>query len=217
MVCGEVQAANVSLSMRHSKVEPVSVESNENVGVASFVVPAGPAVIVVSGGVVSTAVSTVKSREAGVGSVLPAVSVARTSKVWAPSVSAAVVCGEVQAANASLSMRHLKVEPVSVESKEKVGVLSLVVPVGPPVIVVFGGAVSTVKSREAGVGSVLPAVSVARTSKVWAPSVSAAVVCGEVQVAKAPPSMRHSKVEPVSVESNENVGVRHSWCPSGRR
>ncbi len=66
-------------------------------------------------------------------------------------------------ANAAASMRHLKVEPVSVESKEKVGVLSLVAPVGPAVIVVFGAAVSTVKSREAGDRSVLPAASVART------------------------------------------------------
>ena len=42
---------------------------------------------------------------------------------------------------------------------------SLVSPAGPESIWVSGGAVSTVKLREAGVGSVLAAPSVARTSK----------------------------------------------------
>ena len=42
--------------------------------------------------------------------------------------------------------------------------------------------------------------SVARTSKVWLPAASAgASVSGLVQVVQEPPSMRHSKVEPVSV------------------
>ena len=54
----------------------------------------------------------------------------------------------------------------------KVGVGSLVGPEGPASICVCGAVVSTVKLREAGVGSVLPAESVARTSKVWEPSVS---------------------------------------------
>ena len=52
--------------------------------------------------------------------------------------------------------------------------MSLVVPVGPAVIVVSGGVVSTVKVRVAGVASVLPAGSVARTSKVCEPSSRAA-------------------------------------------
>ena len=47
----------------------------------------------------------------------------------------------------------------------------------------------------------MPAWSVARRSKVWLPSASAGEsVSGEVQVVQLPPSMRHSKVEPVSLE-----------------
>ena len=39
-------------------------------------------------------------------------------------------------------------------------------------MVVSGAAVSTVQPEEAGVGSTLPAASVARTSNVWLPSLS---------------------------------------------
>ena len=44
-------------------------------------------------------------------------------------------------------------------------------PVGPPVIVVSGAVASTVKERAAGVASIAPAASIARTSNVFAPSV----------------------------------------------
>ena len=77
-----------------------------------------------------------------------------------------VAPGPLHGAKASESKRHSKVEPASEEEKVKVGVGSLVPPLGPPVIVVSGGTVSTVRPREAGVGSVLPAGSAARTSKV---------------------------------------------------
>ena len=148
---GEVHAAQAPPSIRHSKVEPASVAVNAKVGVLSFVGPDGPVVISVSGGVVSGA-ATVKVRPSGVWSVFPAGSVARTSKVWSPTASVAVVCGDVQTAHGPSSTRHSNVEPVSVEVKAKVGVLSLiVVPLaGPLVMVVAGAAVSTVKVRLAG-------------------------------------------------------------------
>ena len=44
--------------------------------------------------------------------------------------------------------------------------VAVVVPLGPPVIVVSGATVSTVNVRVAGVASTLPAVSYARTEKV---------------------------------------------------
>jgi hypothetical protein len=44
------------------------------------------------------------------------------------------------------------------------------VPDGPEVMVVSGGTVSTVQIREAGLESVFPTASVARTSNVWDPS-----------------------------------------------
>ena len=156
---------------------------------------------------------TVKVTEAGVASVLPATSVARTRKVCEPSPRAAVVNGVVHAANAAASTRHWNVESASVEVKANVGVLSFVVleAAGPPVIAVSGGVLSTpvatVKVRLAGVASVLPAPSVARTSKVCAPSDSVAVVKGVGQAAKAAPSTRHSKVESASVDVKVNVGV----------
>ena len=43
------------------------------------------------------------------------------------------------------------------------------VPAGPAVIVVSGATVSTVKARVAGVASVFPAASIARTLNVWGP------------------------------------------------
>jgi hypothetical protein len=126
----------------HWKLEPVADEEKVKVGVGSLVVPLGPPVIVVSGGVVST----VKLCEAGVGSVLPAGSVALTSKVWEPSVRALdevwVLPGPEHAPNAPESKRHSKLDPASDEVKAKVGVVSLVGPEGPESTEVSGGVVS---------------------------------------------------------------------------
>ena len=67
--------------------------------------------------------------------------------------------------------------------------------------------VSRCQVHVAGVASVLPAASVARTSKVWSLSVSPATLCGLVQDANDPPSMLHSNVEPGSLESNVKDGT----------
>src|SRR5947208_4304862 len=104
-------------------------------------------------------------------------------------------------------MRHSKVEPGSLELKVNVGVASLSSAGGAESIVVFGAVRSTVQVRLAGVASVLPAGSVARTSKVWLPAPSGAVVCGLVQGDQLPPSTRHSKVEPGSLELKLKLGV----------
>jgi hypothetical protein len=79
---GDVQLAYVPVvalgpSSLHSNVAPVSVEENVYEGEATFVVPAGPVLIVVSGAVVST----VNARVAGLASTLPTPSVARTENV----------------------------------------------------------------------------------------------------------------------------------------
>ena len=173
----------------HSKLEPGSLEVKANDAVVADVVAVGPEVIVVSGGVVSAggALATVNARVAGVASVLPAASVARTETLCAPSVSVGVVHGLVHVAHAPASTRHSKDEPDSLDVNANVGVLSLVEPVGPELIVVSGGVVSaggalaTVNARVAGVASVLPAASVARTETLCAPSVSVGVVHGLVQ------------------------------------
>ena len=167
-------------------------------------VPLGPLSIVVSGPVAST----VKLRWAGVGSVFPSASVARTRMLCGPSESCCVLKGEVQGVKATLSTEHSKVELGSLEEKVNVGWLSVVVPDGPKSIVVSGGVVSTEKLRLAGLASVLPAWSVARTSKVWGPSVSAGdAVKGDEHDAKAAASKRHWKVEFDSLEENWKVGV----------
>ena len=58
--------------------------------------------------------------------------------------------------------------------------------------------------------STFPAPSIARTLNVCWPSASVAVVClapGPLHGPNAPPSIRHSKVEPASLEEKPNVGV----------
>ena len=75
-----------------------------------------------------------------------------------------------QSAGWAESRRHSKEEPGSSDEKPKEGLGLEVVPVGPESIWVLGAPVSIVKAREAGVGSVLAAPSVALTSKVWLPS-----------------------------------------------
>ncbi len=92
--------------------------------------------------------STVKARLAGLWSVFAAWSVARTSNVWAPSVSAAAAVwaspGPEQGPKAAASKRHWKLEPGSEEEKLNDGVLSEVVPEGPESIVVSGAVESSV-------------------------------------------------------------------------
>ncbi len=86
--------------------------------------------------------STLKDRSAGVGSVFFAWSVALTSNVCGPSVRGAVAKGELQEANAALSVRHSNVPPGSVDENAKEDTFVLIALEGPPVIVVSGGVVS---------------------------------------------------------------------------
>jgi hypothetical protein len=70
-----------------------------------------------------------------------------------------------------------------------------------------GFAVSRCHVQVAGEASVLPAGSVARTSNVWELSVSPATPFGLAQGVQLPPSMRHSKVDPLSEELKVKLGV----------
>ena len=167
--CGLVHEANVPSSSLHSNVA-VSFAEKAKVASVARVDTLGPESIVVSG----AAVSTVKLRLAA-SPVFPAASVARTSNVCAPSASTSVVCSDVQAANGAVSTRQSRLAPGSL-ANANVGVASFVRPAGPPVMATVGATVSTVKLRLAGVASTLPAASVARTSKVCAPSASVTAV-----------------------------------------
>ena len=76
----------------------------------------------------------------------------------------------------------------------------------------------TLNERLAGVASIFRAESIARTAKVWLPSFSAGGVWlfpGPEQDAKAAVSIRHSKVEPGSLEENVKVGVLSAVGPVG--
>jgi hypothetical protein len=106
---------------------------------------------------------------------LRAASVARTWKVCEPLVKPVYFLGEKQAPKTAASSLHSKVEPASDEEKANVALFCFMVPEGPESMMVLGGVVScgggtfTVKVLEAGVGSTLPAPSLALTSKVWDP------------------------------------------------
>src|SRR5262249_13222657 len=141
-----MQAVGAAVSSLHVNVAPASVEWNEIDALVVATVPLGAASIVVSGGVVST----VHERVAGVGSLLPAASVAVTVKGCAPAARPVSCLGDVHDVGAALSSWHVNVDPVSVEVKLNDAVDAFVSPVGPAVIDVSGGVVSV--PHEPGVG-----------------------------------------------------------------
>src|SRR5436190_2599675 len=121
-----------------------------------------------------------------------------------PSARLPVVYGTVTAANCPPSTLASNVPPVSVLVAVNVAELTTAVLDGAAVIVVSGGVLSTTQVNDAGVASVLPAESRARTSKVCEPSVILVRACGLVAAANAAPSTRLSNVELVSFEVNVN-------------
>ena len=162
-----MQVSQAPVSSLHSNEPPLSPVKVNDAEVEATV-PLVPPVMVVSGGVVST----VKVRDAGVWSVLPEASLARTEKVCEPSPSPVRSFGEAQAPQAPASSLHSNVAPSSGLVKLKLVEAVVIVPPagGPTVIEVSGAPVSTVNARVAGVWSVLPVASLARTENVWAPS-----------------------------------------------
>src|SRR5919106_507091 len=183
-------------SSLHSKLEPPSEDVNEKLGSVSLEGSEGAAVMFVFGAVRST----VHVCDAGVASVLPAASVARTSKVCEPADRLVKLFGDVQEAKEPPSSLHSKLELPSLEVNEKLESVSLEASDGAAVMFVFGAVRSTLQEGEAGVASVLPAASVARTSKVCEPADRLVKLFGDVQEAKEPLSSLHSKLELPSLE-----------------
>src|SRR5512133_3484994 len=107
----------------------------------------------------AVAAATVNDCVAGVASVLPAASVARTAMPCMPSVRPWVVHGLVHAAQAPESSWHWNVDPLSLAVKANVGVLSVVVPAGPDVIVVFGAVVSPAGAEPTVIGFIVLSLS----------------------------------------------------------
>jgi hypothetical protein len=85
---------------------------------------------------------TFQVRLAGLWSVFPAASVARTLKVWDLLASPVYRVGEEQALKAAPSREHSKVELGSVEENVKRASLVFTVPDGPELMTVSGGVVS---------------------------------------------------------------------------
>ena len=79
-----VHEAQEPESSLHSNTELGSLPLNVKDAVVALVEPLGPAPMLVSGGVLSIGGSIVQVRAAGLASVLPAASVARTLKVCEP-------------------------------------------------------------------------------------------------------------------------------------
>ena len=97
---------------------------------------------------------------------MPAWSVARTSKVWLPSASAGEsVSGLEQGVQEPPSIRHSKLEPVSVELKEKLGVVLFEGSLGCAVIDVSGAVLSTRRFATVAEGAEFPTRSAATTRR----------------------------------------------------
>jgi len=166
----------------------------------AFVKAAGLAVIVVSG----APPSTVQVRVAAA-LTFPAASVARTVTVWLPSARADTAYEDKQVVARAPSREHAVVADsftVNVTVPERLEVT----PLGPPVIVTTGAVVSTVHDQVAGLGSVFPDESVARTPNVCAPAATVKEM-PDTHGAKAAPSCEHWNVEPALVLVNENDAV----------
>src|SRR5262245_44668431 len=156
---------------------------------------------------VGCTVSTVKVRCAGVGSQLPAASQAATVKVWSPSAMSVNDVGELHAVTGAPSRAHVNVAPGSDENA-KAGSWAAESTAGPESTAVSGGVVSGAgptgatyaKARSAGVLSLLPALSIAKTLNTCGPGATTGSVWAEAHLAAAPPSSRHLNLERFSLE-----------------
>src|SRR3954452_21141482 len=86
---------------------------------------------------------------------------------------------------------------------------------GPEVIVVWGGTVSTVQLRAAGVGSTFQAGSAARTWSVCGPCERPTYCFGEEHAANAPASNLHSKLDWPSLDEKVNCAEADLVIPDG--
>src|SRR5688572_14383579 len=101
---------------------------------------------------------------------LPTRSMDRTRNSWFPTKRPVYSLGEAHSANGAPSREHPNLEPGSFEEKAKLALVAVVVPLGPLASrVVWGALASTVQVWLTGASVVLPAASVARTSKVCSP------------------------------------------------
>jgi len=118
--------------------------------------------------IVGVATATIQVRIAGVGSLLPAVSVAVAWNVCEPLIKLLKVCGEPQLSISTSSRKQIK-EDGSLDEKVKVAESLLTVPEGPESMVVSGAVLSTVTTLALEVVELDPK-SMARAVKLTGPS-----------------------------------------------
>ncbi len=123
---------------------------------------------------------------------MPAASRARSSSAYAPSDRPVSAVGDEHAAHWAPVRRHSNVAEASGEENVNDGAVARVSPDGPPVKAAVGAIVSTIQLRVAGVASVLPAASTARTLKECWPCPRSAWIRGLEQATQLPASRRHS-------------------------
>src|SRR4029453_5349352 len=134
----------------------------------------------------------------GVGSMLPAASIARTAKRWPPAASRLYERGETQRPNDAESRRHWNLEGPR-GGNLKLADVAVVFAAGRELILVSGGVAST--DHEYEMDPTLPARSVARTVTACPPSPRAPYDAGELQGSRARSSSLHWNVAGSSAEN----------------
>lgn len=112
----------------------------------------------------------------------------------------------MQEVKISVSSAHSKVVPIWLDEKVNVASVLSVASSGPERMDVSGGA-KTVQLYVAGVGSMLPFVSLARTINSCSPTERFVSCIGATQELKDGPSNAHSKVEPGLLDENVKSAV----------
>ena len=152
---------------------------------------------------------------AGVGSTLPAPSIARTLNACAPDPGTSTTSGEVHAANGAFPSAHWNVEPASVEVNENT-TTSLATTFPGFASVVSGGVRSTVQTIGCAVGSTLPAGSTASINSDRVASARPEYTTGDEHACAAAPFSEHWNVAVGSGELSVNVAVVEFVSPGGR-
>ena len=174
----------------------------------------GAAVAVGLGAGGSAGMITVKSLRAGVGSTLPAASVAVTTTLCAPSLSPVSCSGLAHGAAAAPSTEHTNVAAsVAVKANENSRVVRI--GGGAHAMIVSGAVVSTVNVARAGVASTRAPGPTARTASVCAPSASPVSRSGLAHAVNGAESSEHWNVAPAAGDAKANSASARLSSASG--
>src|SRR5918996_3636468 len=136
----ETHASKAAPSSEHSNVTPSSLAEKRNLASLLAVGLAGAESIVVTGGVVSRGGVMFQLWPAGVESMWPSGSVARTATLCQPTARPVYSFGEVHGSHAPPSSAHSKVASARFDEKVMVALVLSVGSAGPELMVVSGAA-----------------------------------------------------------------------------